>query len=181
MGKRLNEKFASCRVAKYTCGYIKSSSGNTPSFKICQTDDLVFHNDTIVFIAIINAYDEFQDKKYLSAFLRSTADSKLSMDTEYHKITEFFKDRHERFNVIDPCDANIENGDIPFCRICHPSADPKSMRQINSDQLAENMTMKCVSDPSLIDLLTDMAYKVVFRSQREGRVFVRSRFFSSGK
>lgn len=168
MVKTLNGKTTSCRVSRFTCGNISSSSGNTPGGALCTDDNSQFYNSTLYFIYAINQDNDFGLKIELAERLNTPIDD-LNREAvnliknKYTIIDSVVSDFRKFLPVLNKNElcglkhADIENGEVPFCRMCDSTTDPKSTQFIDPKQLADNVTFKCVSDPSLVDLLTDMA------------------------
>lgn len=168
MVKTVNGKSTSCRVSSFTCGDVSSSTGNTQTVKLCKTDEIGFYNVTVQFMYIAHSKNGTNVKENLSYKL-----GVYSYDL-YDKAVDLLRDKFDIIEsfvrrsigdgslpiVADVCSLHhyyIEDNKIPYCRVCDSTADPKSTQFIDPKQLPENVTFKCVADPSLVDLLTDMA------------------------
>lgn len=102
--------------------------------------------------------------------IEMTAALQLQSNTEEEIILQAIKVNFEvvqtfvmkNTNLIDDIDLcrirskYIEDGDVPYCRMCDPDALPTTTQYVNTQELAENITLKCVEDPSVLDLLTDV-------------------------
>lgn len=169
MVKTVNGKATSCRVSRFTCGDLQQSSNNTPGGVLCNEGDTnEFYNTTLYFMYIVSLSDDDRMKLEMARHLDVRVED-LEKETsnliknKYTIIDSVVSQNRSQIPLLGKsiiCDLKhpeFENGEIPYCRMCDSTVDPKSTRFIDPKQLADNVTFKCVSDPSLVDLLTDMA------------------------
>lgn len=165
--KTVNGVSTSCRVSRFTCGDIQSSSGNTVNVKYCMDDTAAFYNITVYFINIVNSDNANVHKVNLTKELywqveKLSIDTANLLETKFHVIQNYIETNVKTLHGIfeNPCigtHRDIESGKMPFCRVCDQTADPRSTRFVYPKLVSDKVTFKCVADPSLVDLFTDMA------------------------
>lgn len=169
MVKTVNGKTTSCRVSRFTCGDAQQSGNNTPGGVLCNENDTnEFYNTTLYFMYVASLKNDDTLKVEMAQRLdvrvedleRETSNL---IKTKYTIIDSVISQNRlqipllEKSTICNLKHREFENGEIPYCRMCDSTVDPKSTKFIDPKQLADNVTFKCVSDPSLVDLLTDMA------------------------
>ena len=63
-------------------------------------------------------------------------------------------------DVSEPCSLKsnkIEQGIIPPCRACNPSADINSTEYVDTSELAVNITLQCQQNSTILETLVDVA------------------------
>ncbi|ATZ81566.1 ODV-E56 [Drosophila innubila nudivirus] len=151
----INNKTSSCKVQAYTCD-------GTPDF-LC-TGTLPYFNVTLVLMKIADSENNNALKQQIAAAVNIPVDQLKDnldkvLDQSYNTVYEIInnaKDRPE-VNVCAERNPKIEGGIIPPCRMCSPSADPKSTQYIDPNSYPENVTFQCVTNPSILDTITDAA------------------------
>lgn len=153
-------KTTSCRVGNLTCGS-PVQSDNPCNPKVSEK----FHNVVLTAYQIVNgANTESLDfKDLLEAFGATDRDNMKS------KLPAIIKDDFEKLSstveglsadgkyVKSPCSVTTHEKEVSPCRMCDTTADPKSSLYLDESQIdAENVTFKCVTDPSVLDLIGDI-------------------------
>lgn len=152
----INNKTTSCKVAAYSCA-------NPSNGSMCDSVP-PYYNTTLVLMAISGLPDTDQTKIDLAAKLsmepKAIAGSlKSIVDTKFAIVNTFVKELKTRptLSVCGLKSPQIENGVVPDCRMCSSSADPTSTAFIDPTQFGDNITFQCVTNPSIIDTITDAA------------------------
>jgi len=151
----INNKTSSCKVQAYTCD-------GTADF-LC-TGTLPYYNVTLVLMKIADSDNSNALKQQIATAVNIPVDQLKDnldkvLDQSYntiHEIIDKATDRPE-VNVCAERNAKIEGGIIPPCRMCSPSADPKSTQYIDPKSYPDNVTFQCVTNPSILDTITDAA------------------------
>lgn len=151
----INNKTTSCRVREYSC--------IGESVEHCSSNAFIYYNTTIILMNIAQAPNDDANKIFLANIINIPVDEfhkKLPqiIDTKFQKVstaidTIKMKPMHSICTVTHP---GIENGIVPPCRMCDPTADPKSTTYIDSSQLPINVTFHCSTNPSILDTVADV-------------------------
>jgi hypothetical protein len=160
MVSTINGQTTSCKVQSYSC-----ASSSTDSDSACQ--ELAYTNSVLQLMAI-SALDDNDSIK--TKFL---ADSGLTADDiKSESLGAILTDKTKSANYIkgikamasplkvDICkisNSSIEGGVIPACRMCDIGASPTSTAYIDPTQFASNISFKCVTGSTYLDVLTDVA------------------------
>lgn len=156
----INNKTTSCRMSRNTCGIIegKKDSKITPP-ECTNRDTLDIYNAVIFLINVINGSD---------TALKDSLKTELGIDTldnvsgivkdKIQQLDTFTKVNIDKMKTMNMCavHTDIESGKLPYCRMCDPVAHPSSTNFVNVNGLSSNMTLHCVEDPSVLELLSDI-------------------------
>lgn len=145
-----------CKVAQFSCQAIAGYE--------CSSDiNINYYNITLNAIYIAELKNDNELKINLSKNLDVNVEDFYKqlpslLDTKFDIISRIVN------SVIIPVSSickvvheGIEKNIVPTCRMCDPSAHPISTEYIDSKQLASNVSFKCVTDLSILDVVTDIA------------------------
>jgi len=167
MLRTVNGKTTSCRVSAFSCGRPSgnlSLSVDTVNSKQTCTEDLSsYYNATLSFIHICELGDTDLDKLNLAKSLGVSVDTMIEnktkmLETKFEAINNFVKayTGNSTVNICKPNSA-IDNGTVPYCRMCDPSANPRSTLYIDTlSMVGENVTFKCIENPTVLELMSDV-------------------------
>lgn len=151
----INNKVSSCKVAAFSC----ASSVDTTN--ACSSVPAAY-NTTLVLMAIAELDDSDQRKIDVATAAGAVVSSlkqdlAIVIDKSYEKVSAVVAAMHSKptVNVCSIVHPAIENGKVPPCRMCSPSDNPTSTTFIDPSQYAENITFRCVVNPSVLDTITD--------------------------
>lgn len=155
MLRTVNGKTSSCKVVDYSC------NGNVTM--ACGVNN-GYYNITLSLMKICTYDDTNVDKKAISDLTGvpvADMNARIStlIDQHFEKITNYINGMSVK-PTVDVCKIthpDIENGEIPDCRLCVPSANPTSTQYIDPSQYADNITFQCISKPTVIDTISDIA------------------------
>lgn len=155
MLRTVNGKTSSCKVVDYSC--------NASNTTMACTVSLSYYNVTLTLMKICTLDDTNVDKveiSKLTGIAVNEMNDKLAtlIDQHFEKISTYI-DGMSTKPVVDVCKIthpSIEDGTIPNCRLCVPSANPTSTRYIDPTQYADNVTFECVDQPTIIDTIADI-------------------------
>lgn len=151
-------KTTSCKVSAYTC-----STGDAATGNICK-NALDYYNTTLVLMQLASAPDTDAQKIAIAAVAGvavTELNAKLAtvIDDHYPAVAKAIKEmganRPKGFAVCDIKNDAVENGVVPPCRMCDPTANPVSTTFIDPEQYGENITFQCVTNPSVLDTISD--------------------------
>lgn len=150
----INHKTTSCKVQAYSC--VGQGGDMCPQ-------NLKLYNVTLVLMKIATL-DDTDSRKISVAKAAGVAVGDLEknlsqvIDKKYDAIAKVIRemgaDRPE-FAICDIRHNDVENGVVPACRMCTPSANPISTQFIDPTQYPDNITFQCSINPSLIDTISD--------------------------
>lgn len=153
----INNKTTSCKLAAYTC------SGDVNA-NACSGAAPAYYNVTLVLIAISQMSEESDTKVALCEQLKIepvklAGSLKTVIDNQFMTVKTFVDKltTHPKYTICGLKSSEVENGVIPDCRMCSPSADPTSTMFIDPAQYPDNVTFQCVTNPSILDTITDAA------------------------
>lgn len=153
----INNKTTSCKIAAHTCTGDRSSN-------LCTSAVPEYYNVTLVLMTISEMPNTDNLKTELCSKLnidpKDLASSlKTIIDTKFDVVKSFVVSLNKRptLNVCGLRSDQVENGVIPDCRMCSPSANPTSTTFIDPAQFPDNMTFQCVVNPSVLDTIMDAA------------------------
>lgn len=155
MIKTIDGKIASCKLANRSCDA-------EPGYE-CQTP-VKNYNATLVAMTVA-AYTNNNDtiKKVFAEKLDVPIEDlnnqlPILLKEKFPVIESLAKKYGEQI-AVDPCKIKhdgIDDGLIPFCRACSPSADPNSTSYIDTSLFGKNVTFKCVKNPSILNVISDV-------------------------
>jgi hypothetical protein len=147
----------SCKIMEYSCegrlGEGTKECGNLP-----------YYNVTLVAIVIAERSNSDATKKAMASAIAEPVDTirenidKIITD-KFDLLTTFVQSIADKLPTFAKCsvsNSSIEGGKIPACRMCSPSAAVNSTEYIDSSQYADNITFQCVTDPSILDTVSDV-------------------------
>lgn len=152
-------KTTSCKVSAYTCSTGDANTGNQ-----C-TAALDYYNTTLVLMHLVSAADTDRNKVSIStatgiAVGELNANLALIIDTHYQAVATAIKNmaanRPKGFSICAIKHDAVEGGVVPPCRMCDPTANPVSTAFIDPEQYGENITFQCVTNPSVLDTISDV-------------------------
>lgn len=155
----INGKTTSCRIKQLSCTNL------TATDNVCTTPFTAGRNYTLLLMVLVNSQDTDTLKTNIANDLGlSVADlsTKIAtiIDTQFETLRVSF-DKHLTSNSLDisePCSISnplIEQGKVPDCRMCNPSASPKSTEYVNLANFGDNITFNCNANPTILQILTD--------------------------
>lgn len=151
----INGKTTSCKIMAYSC-----MSDVIPNDECRGFTN--YYNTTLTLMAIVDLEDSDGRKTNLAAAVGIPVDqlranlSKIVREN-FTEATNYIKNMPNR-PTLDVCglkNSQIEQGVVPPCRLCSPSALPTSTQYISSAQFGENITFKCINSVSILDVITD--------------------------
>lgn len=163
----LNGKTTSCKISAYTC----ASDDISQVGKMCTSVDPAYTQSNLALVYLTIASQPPTHPLYVALVkgLGYAAGTDLMakinevLTTKFMTLDSFWtsqKGTPDGLNLqISPCslkNQNIENGIIPPCRLCDPTADPTSTKYINPNIIGDNITFQCVINPSILDTITDV-------------------------
>lgn len=148
----------SCKVGEYSC--VPHTQGYECANK------LNYRNTTLILMKIATLPDNNSIKIQVARAVDSN-----STDFAYKLpalLTQKFKllsdavdgllaSKLPQVNICGERHEYYENGVIPPCRMCDPTALPNSTQYINPAQYGKNITFRCITNPSVLDVITDTA------------------------
>ena len=159
----LQEKTTSCKIIKFSCD--KSVIDNDAIDNCSAPNNL--YNTTLIIMYIVNLADNDPLKIGLVKSVTSKGFGLTTNDLNtrlwdriqaYGYLFDAYIDALKtkpQFNICTIKSGQVENGKIPFCRMCDPMFPPVHTEYIDSTMYNDNITFKCVQNPSLIDVITD--------------------------
>lgn len=156
----INNKATSCKVQAYSC----IGSGGT----MC-TGNLSYFNVTLVLMAIVKMPDSDDRKQKIATLVSipvADLDGNLAkiIDNNFEVVAEMVDtlmgEPTTAINLTSICSMthpDVENGKVPPCRLCTPSANPLSTEFIDSSQYGDNISFQCVVNPSILETISDAA------------------------
>lgn len=151
---------SSCKVSKFTC------STDSAVGTLCTSVNDTYYNVTLIMIHFAQLDNGDASKiAFANAINEKPEDLNDRLDvivsTKFKQAATYIKQLGiDNRPSVDTCGLKhdkIENGTVPACRMCTPSADPISTQFIDSSQYGANITFKCVSEVSILDTITDTA------------------------
>lgn len=156
--RREGNEVTSCKIINYSCNYYEGCECSDQS-------DGKYYNITLAAMSIAKLANDNETKiKVATAVGKTAAEFESSLpnilSTKFPELTQSINSlTSSPINLVDICKlthAQIENGVIPPCRVCDPEANPISTTYVDSSQLPINFTFKCVTNPSILDVITDI-------------------------
>lgn len=153
----INGKTTSCKVTSCTC------TNNVVDNNACS-GTLDYYNITLVIMNLASSADSDPNKIALAAAVgvvpsRMNAELVNIMDNHYPAAAAAVGKMDSRtFRAFSVCGVKnnaVENGVVPPCRMCDPTADPVSTAFIDPTQYGDNVTFQCVTNPSVLDTISD--------------------------
>lgn len=148
----------SCKVSAYTCG-----DSRVEGLLCAGAHD--YYNTTLVLMHLAAADDGDPGKLAIAAATGidvNRLQERLAdiVDDHYPAVAAAVAkmDAAAVMRSVDVCGvkhADVEGGKVPPCRMCDPAADPVSTTYIDPTQYADNITFHCVTDPSVLDTISD--------------------------
>ena len=154
----INGKTSSCKISALSCSNTRNDG---PCSNLSLTN---YYNPTLVLMRIAELPNDDQ-RKIDVANAANVSPNELEdrlgslMISKYEAMVSVVKSMTDKPS-LEYCkifNTNIENGKIPTCRMCDTSADPISTRFLNPDQLADNITFRCIEEPTVLSVITDAA------------------------
>lgn len=153
----INNRTTSCKIQKYSCG----KYGNQGMF-CSQVPPL--YNVTIILMTLANRPNDDTHKISVceaAGIQPSEMSNKLTtiIDSKFPEVSAVIK-KIAGDIPTSPCTIThpqIDNGVVPACRMCSPTASPTSTEFIDPQQYGDNITFVCRSNPSILDTITDVA------------------------
>lgn len=155
MMTNINGIVTSCKFQAFSC----IGSGG----ELCQTSpNTAYYNVTLVLIALTTRPDD--DKLKYAVCLaadvhREDMHKRLAyiIDEKFDEVAKVIESTEpSQLPRISACELrhpDVENGEIPPCRMCTPSADPRSTQYINQNLYPDNVTFHCVTNPTALDIM----------------------------
>ena len=153
----INNKVSSCKVAAFSC----AGGTATDTSNACQSLP-PYYNVTLILMAIAQLDNTDQRKiDVAKAANVNVTDLKSNLakviDESYEKVSAVITSMSNKpnVNVCTISNPGIENGVIPPCRMCSTSDNPSATTFIDPNQFPENVTFQCVTNPSVLETITD--------------------------
>nr|AHW98300.1 ODV-E56 [Nilaparvata lugens endogenous nudivirus] len=161
MFTNLDGNITSCKISSFTCTDDSALSG-----RLCDSDSTLFYyNTTLVLMHLAQLKDTDVQKievARVACVSMSEFEKQLPrlLETKYAQLAKYVEKMGQR-PVLQPCsqkllNPNIENGIIPFCRMCSSTANPISTEFIDPIQYTTNITFKCITNPTILDTIIDV-------------------------
>ena len=156
--RTLNNVTTSCKINNRSCLNLQSTTKScTPQ----EIPDVLSYNIAIFLMYAVNVTNLASEIGILLSLggplannniqiVLNNADSVKTINTQYKdKIKE----------ITDPCitTLEVEGGILPPCRACNPTANATSTEYVDTSVLADNITLQCVRDVSILSTLVDVA------------------------
>lgn len=166
MVTEINNKKSSCKIMNFSCLDTVTTQNKCDKMPNFMSD---LYNDTLLFMALLRQPRETEDRKRMMLALGYDTDidapvKEIMSGEKYIKLVSFFKENKDvvrrvmqYVKICNETHPDVEGGKIPDCRMCDETASPMSTEYINLSNVGTNITFTCVSDPSLLELLTDAA------------------------
>lgn len=156
----INNTVSSCKVSAFTCvGGVEDNL--CPEFNANN-----YYNITLIAMYIANLDNSDEMKNDLAKLLKiSAADFSLNfaqcLEDNFAIISDYVigslnNTRKLDFGICDIVREDVEGGIVPTCRLCSPSASPKSTEYINPGLYGDNITFQCCSNPTIMETITDV-------------------------
>lgn len=156
----LNGRTTSCKVAAYSC-----AAGSSTGASLCASVG-DYYNVTLCLMTCATMADTDARKirlceqlgvkpAELSAKLPDIVDTQFAKASETIAEMQATKDQRIVPNICGVTHPQIESGKVPECRMCSPSDNPLSTTFIDQSQYADNITFRCVTNPSILDTIAD--------------------------
>lgn len=154
----LDGRTTSCKVAAYTCSTGDADKGNR-----C-TGATDYYNTTLVLMHLVSLPDADPNKIAIATATGipvNELNAKLAIiiDNHYPAVAAAIKNmgdqRPKTFSICGITNDAVEGGVVPSCRMCDPTANPVSTAFIDPEQYADNITFQCVTNPSVLDTVSD--------------------------
>lgn len=158
--RSLNGETTSCKIYKRSCGNLSNDTSN-----VCEPQQIPVELGGNVALFLMNAINnntlsiEIGELLQLSAPLSSLNIQTVLTNPELvDKVIENYEEQIQE-ESINYCIqvTQIEGGIVPPCRACNPAASVNSTQYIDTSTLADNYTLKCVQDISVLSTLVDLA------------------------
>lgn len=155
----VNGVTTSCKVAAYTC----STDEDAGTGNKC-TGTTNYYNTTLVLMNLANAPDDDPNKIAIAtatgiAVNQLNAQLANIIDNHYPAVVTAIEkmgtQRPKTFSICDIKNNAVEGGVVPPCRMCDPTANPVSTSFIDPAQYGDNITFQCVTNPSILDTISD--------------------------
>ena len=159
----IQEKTTSCKIIKFSCN---KSVINNDANDNCPAPNNLYSTILIsMYIAHLADNDPLKigfinsvTSKNLPLYADHLKTNLINVVGYYGYLFNSYIDALKKKPQFDICTIkqnNVENGEIPFCRMCDPMVRPNSTKYIDSTMYNNNITFKCVQKPSIIDVITD--------------------------
>ncbi|KAI5630620.1 pif-5-2 [Venturia canescens] len=145
-----NLKETYCKVRQYSC----HNPGGLSCDDGAHSDQ---YNVTLVIMAIVELPDDDKRKRDLADETGHNVRKldnfmKKMINDQFHTVKAFvkrLKDKNQlpTVNVCGLQHRQIENSEIPMCRMCNSSVDPKSTEYSDREQYPKNIRFQCTPDP----------------------------------
>nr|AJZ73132.1 Pif-5.1 [Venturia canescens] len=141
-----NSKKFYCRIRQYSC--------HNPEGRQCDGAYSNLYNVTLVIMAIVELPDDDKRKQDLADETGHNVRlldnfMKEMINDQFDTLKAFVKRLKDKNQLptVDVCGSkhrHIENSEIPMCRMCNSSADPKSTEYSDPKQYPENISFHCI-------------------------------------
>lgn len=166
MLRRINGKTTSCKLSGHTCMEESKNIGGP-----CADSDAPagLYNVTLVLIYVATRISNPNENELAKIIAKAAGiepneiSSKLKyiIDSKFSDVTDALSKNIELLpKKIDLCSLkhpSVEEGTVPPCRLCSPTAAPTSTQFVDMSQYADNITFQCVETATAIDVLSDIA------------------------
>lgn len=162
-------KATSCKIKDYSCTNPKTDEAS----ECAQNKYNTYYNTTLILMALCELKNDdilkLEAARVVNVEVETFVPEKIEFIIEncYEIFGTYLdtltdKEKKQKFiDLVNNKECKIkndkwENGVIPECRMCDTSADPTSTMFLSPKFFADNITVQCVNDVSIIDLFSDI-------------------------
>ncbi|UDM55368.1 Pif-5 [Phenacoccus solenopsis nudivirus] len=170
--KKINGETVSCKLTYLSCA---ASTGNA-----CTDKYVPVLNSAMIMLKVLKSSDAtlrkaFADKLGTTVETLNKPDEMKKLYTQKYEEIRNFKHASLTFNTSEYCSLShpvIEEGVVPKCRMCDPTANPFSSTFADISDISDNITLHCVENPKLSDVIGDMSHTLGENLFRIGEGFL---------
>lgn len=154
MMTNINNKVTSCKIQQFSCvGKPSNECSKVP-------DNLYNHTLILMHISLLPDTDQIKIEfcKHMDIEPKSLYEKLPSLITNQYEKMKTYVQNMPKKPTIDLCKithTGIENGKVPPCRMCSSTSNPISTMFIDPNQFADNLSFKCIENPSILEVVAD--------------------------
>lgn len=172
------EKRKGCHLVReannntYTCKLSNRSCVNQNSDKPCPQDNVDLPSASNLYNPTLMLLWAALKDETLASKLRGLFTPPIEITPEnmglivnnserFEILQNFYNDERPLIsNICELQATQVENGVVPFCRACMPSADQTNTQFVEVSELAENYTFVCITTASVLESFIDIGEKL---------------------
>lgn len=168
MLRKINGETTSCKLSSLTCMEESKNIGTLCTDTIAPSG---LYNVTLVLIYVATRIQN-HDESDLAKVIAKAADIKPNeissrlkyiLDSKFSDVSNALSENTALLpKQLDLCSLqhpSVEEGKVPPCRLCSPTAAPTSTQYVDMSQYADNITFQCVETATAVDILSDIVNK----------------------